>query len=489
MNPSHFSLPRSCSSSVGQYRWVLLWLSIGCVTAILLLANALRDYVFVSRLLATQQVRHQMTQIAAQIEQQVRRSAPTPDTLQSALGSSSFGAESINLRDQAGALLEHLGVRFPAPSFSLQEEHNAFSRREPLFRTLSTPNGDLVVEVFPLHPADRSVAPASGSVSAGPARPLLLEIALPLKEADTSVLAPIRRNLVINLAAALSLLATVLLTGIGLRSYARGRRLEEQMEIARQVQCKLLPSPALQLSRVQIATEYKPSEQLGGDFYDAFSNETTGTAVVMGDVSGKGIPAALLMGVIHGAVRTAMWQSAAAAHEEESQKLNRLLCEHASGNQYASMFWCVYDEPLNSLRYVNAGHCPPFLISNRGGTLVKTRLDKGGPVLGLLLDATYEAATVGISSGDMLVMYSDGLVEATNAHGEEYGDDRLTGLLHRHANETPAELRERIISSLASFAPASKTQDDLTFAIIRFGTEAPQVHHQPAVWHNTFAAA
>jgi YVTN family beta-propeller protein len=62
-----------------------------------------------------------------------------------------------------------------------------------------------------------------------------------------------------------------------------------------------------------------------------------------------------------------MWQSAAAAHEEESQKLNRLLCEHASGNQFASMFWCVYDEPLNSLRYVNAGHCPPFLISNRGG--------------------------------------------------------------------------------------------------------------------------
>ncbi len=98
MNPSHFALPRASSSSVGQYRWVLLWLSIGCVTAILLLANAVRDYVFVSRLLANQQVRHQMTQIAAQIEQ-IRRSAPTSDTLQSALGSSSFGAESINLRD------------------------------------------------------------------------------------------------------------------------------------------------------------------------------------------------------------------------------------------------------------------------------------------------------------------------------------------------------------------------------------------------------
>jgi sigma-B regulation protein RsbU (phosphoserine phosphatase) len=281
------------------------------------------------------------------------------------------------------------------------------------------------------------------------------------------------------LAAALSLLATALLAAAGLRSYVRGRRLEEQIEIARQVQSRLLPNPTLQLPGFQISTEYKPSEQVGGDFYDVFPSETNGFAVLIGDVSGKGIPAALLMGVIHGAVRTALWQSAVAGHEQESRRLNRLLCEHASGNQFASMFWCVYNQPLRSLRYVNAGHCPPFLISKRDGKLVTTRLDKGGPVLGLFPHAPYEAATVEVSSDDLLMMYSDGLVEATNRRGEEYGDDRLAELLHRYADETPAQLRESVKTSLASFASASEAQDDLTFAIIRFGTETIQIRQEP----------
>jgi Stage II sporulation protein E (SpoIIE) len=465
------SLRAKSSRPNGRYRWVIVWLSISCATAILLLANAVRDYMFVSRLLSTQQVRHQMAQVAAQVEQQLRRSVSTEDALQNIFGSSPPGAASINLRDTDGTLLDHLGAGFPASSFSLEEEHDAFSRRQPLFRTITTQTGDLVVEVFPLHPARRPITASAGSLAAEPPRPLLLEIAQPAKDADASVLAPIRRNLVINLAAALSLLATVVLAGLGLRSYVRGRRLEEQMEIARQVQSRLLPSYALQLPGVQIATEYKPSEQVGGDFYDAFSDGQNGTAVVIGDVSGKGIPAALLMGVIHGAIRTAFWQSSAGAHQEESQRLNRLLCEHAERNQFASIFWCVYDEPLNSVRYVNAGHCPPLLISRREGRLLMTRLENGGPVLGLLPDARYETTAIQVSPGDLLVMFSDGLVEATNDKGEEYGDDRLVTLLRSHSDETPAQLRESIIGSLSSFASAGQPHDDLTFAIIRFGTK------------------
>jgi serine phosphatase RsbU (regulator of sigma subunit) len=434
---------------------------------------------FVSRLLAVQQVRHQMTQIAAQVGQHLRRNELTSDSLQSALAEVPIGEASINLRNAEGTLLEHLGGSFPVSSFSPEEEHSAFSRREQLFRTLSTRTGDLVVEAFPLHAARGAISAFPGSAPTDP-RPLSLEIALPLKDADTSVLTPIRRNLIINLTAALSLLATALLAATGLRLYVRGRRLEEQIEIARQVQSRLLPNPTLQLPNVQISTEYKPSEEVGGDFYDVFPSETNGFSVLIGDVSGKGIPAALLMGVIHGAVRTALWQSAAAGHEQESRRLNRLLCEHASGNQFASMFWCVYDEPLRSLRYVNAGHCPPFLISKRDGKLVTTRLDEGGPVLGLFPDALYEAATVEVSSGDLLMMYSDGLVEATNREGEEYGDDGLTELLHRHADETPAQLRESIKSSFASFTSQTKAQDDLTFAVIRFGTEIMQIQHEPA---------
>lgn len=297
---------------------------------------------------------------------------------------------------------------------------------------------------------------------------MILEIALPLKDADSAVLQSIRRNLFINLAAALSLLATALLTAFGLRAYVKGQRLEEQIEIARQVQVRLLPHASLELPGVQIAMEYKPSEQIGGDFYDAFVTDTNGIAVLIGDVSGKGIPAALLMGVIHGAVRSAAWQTSAASHEAESRKLNRLLCEHSSGNRFASMFWCVYDQPLHSLRYINAGHCPPFLISRRDGTLTTSRLDRGGPVLGLLPQAQYEATTVAIAPGDLLVMYSDGLVEATNTAGQEFGDERVLEILHRHFDQTPFQIRDALMSSLTAFASIAVPHDDLTFAVIRF---------------------
>ena len=461
----------SDSRSAGLYRWVLVWLGMGCAIGFVLLGSTIRDYRFVSRLLATQQVRHQMTQTAALVEQHLRRNDLTADTLQAALAGTQRGDAAIELRTTEGELLQHLGTAFPASAFTLDEIHDSLAKRESLYRTVSSAGTDLVVEVFPMRGMRRPDAAVQGQPRAG-SGPMLLEIALPLKDADAAVLKPLRTNLMINLAAAISLLTTVLLAGLGLRSYARGQRLEEQVEIARQVQSRLLPHATVQMPGIEIATEYKPAEVVGGDFYDVFANDADRTSVVIGDVSGKGIPSALLMGVIHGAVRTAQWQSAAISHEEESQKLNRLLCDRASGNTFASMFWCVYDAPMQSLRYVNAGHCPPVLIGQRNGKIVTNRLDKGGPVLGLLPYAQYEAATVEISDGDLLVMYSDGLVEAANDAEEEYGDARLLSLLQTHLEETPAQLRQSILNSLAAFASLDVVQDDLTFAIVRFGPNA-----------------
>ena len=461
----------SDSRSAGLYRWVLAWLSMSCAIGFGLLGSTIRDYRFVSQLLATQQVRHQMTLTAAQIEQNLRRNDLANDTLEAVLAGTQRGDESIELRSADGVLLQHLGTAFPTSAFTIDEVHDSLAKREPLYRIVSSPAGKLVIEVFPMRRMRRPDVAVQGPLRAE-SRPVLLEIALPLKDADASVLKPLRQHLTINLAAAISLLATVLLAGVGLRSYARGQRLEEQVEIARQVQSRLLPHSTVQMPGIEIATEYKPAEVVGGDFYDVFTNAADRTSVVLGDVSGKGIPSALLMGVIHGAVRTAPWQNSAASHEEESQKLNRLLCDRASGNNFASMFWCVYDEPLRTLRYVNAGHCPPVLIGKREGRLLTTRLDKGGPVLGLLPYVTYEATTVEISDGDLLVMYSDGLVEAANDAHQEYGDERLIALLHKHVEETPAKLRENILTSLGSFASADVVQDDLTFAIVRFGPDA-----------------
>lgn len=459
--------------SADRYRWVTGGLAVGCVIALLLLANAVRDYRFVARLLATQQVRRQMTQITAQVEQQFRRNDVSLQPLQSALGSSLREEESVALRDSDGVLLEHVGNSLVPSPFTSEEQHRAFARREPLYRVITMPNGDFVTEAFAMHSirrplTERQPAPPTAGGKAAEPHLLTLEVALPLRSADASVLAPIRRNLAINLAAALSLLATVTLAGFGLQSYVKGRRLEEQMEIARQVQSKLLPDPLVQLPGVDIATAYRPSEEVGGDFYDVFANEENGFAAVIGDVSGKGLPAALLMGVIHGAVRTAGWRETKMTHEEESGRLNRLLYERASGNRFASVFWCVYESHLHLLRYVNAGHCPPFLVSRDDGALTTKRLEEGGPVLGLLPEATYESSTVRIAPGDLLVMYSDGLVEANSAGGEEYGEARLERLLRSHFNETPGEIREILMGSWQAFSPTGHTQDDLTFTIIRF---------------------
>jgi sigma-B regulation protein RsbU (phosphoserine phosphatase) len=155
--------------------------------------------------------------------------------------------------------------------------------------------------------------------------------------------------------------------------------------------------------------------------------------MVMGDVSGKGVPAALLMGVIHGAVRSSLWSESSLLHESESQELNCLLCESASRERFASMFSCYHDPTACSLSYVNAGHCPPLLVRRNGGEVEISSLQVGGPVLGILPEAGYEQAKVEVSAGDTLVMYSDGLVEAANSRVEEYGEGRFApGARHCH---------------------------------------------------------
>jgi len=268
---------------------------------------------------------------------------------------------------------------------------------------------------------------------------------------------------------------TVVITGLGFRSYAQGKHLEEQLEIARQVQSELLPPLTDKYVGVQLSTEYTPAEQVGGDFYDVFCLKNNGTALVMGDVSGKGVPAALLMGVIHGAVRSSLWSESPAQHETESRRLNRLLCERASGERYASMFWCYHDPNTHCLSYVNAGHCPPLLTKKNGSKVEISRLDKGGPVLGVLPDARYEQAKLQVSPGDLLVMYSDGLVEATNSRGEEYGEARLRELLAAVNEKNAEDIRRAILASLAAFSATAELQDDLTIVVARFVSDGPAV--------------
>ena len=193
-------------------------------------------------------------------------------------------------------------------SFSSDEESARFRNREHLYRVVPASGGEAVVEAFPVYSSGLVALPSPtppGSAPSIPRRSLVVvEVAAPLAVRDASVVWPIRRNLLINCSGALALLATVVIAGLGFRSYARGRRLELQVEIARQVQSELLPSQTEAFEPLRLATVYRPAEQVSGDFYDVFRAGEGRIAIVMGDVSGKGVPAALVMGVIHGAVRS-----------------------------------------------------------------------------------------------------------------------------------------------------------------------------------------
>jgi serine phosphatase RsbU (regulator of sigma subunit) len=456
-------------------RWVIASLIAAAVLALLLLANSIQNYVSVSRLLTVRQVREVLSQYVVALEQELRRSpapgASLPETLAEAAGSGPDRPLWIEVRRPDGSVLARLGSA-GAPSFSSEEESAHFRNREALYKVVSVPGGEAVAEVFPLYAAGLaapSPPPASGTTPSAPRRSLVaVEVAAPLAVRDASVIWPIRRNLVINCSGALALLAAAAAAARGFRAYARGRRLELQMEIARQVQSELLPPATAAWESMRLATVYRPAEEVGGDFYDVFRAPDGRIAIVMGDVSGKGVPAALVMAVIHGAARASAWPESTAAHERESAQLNRLLCEKAAGARYASMFWCYYQPATRQLCYVNAGHCPGLLVGERDHAVSIARLDVGGPVLGLLGDARYDQARCEVRPGDLLVLYSDGLIEAASADGEEYGEGRLRACLAAASAGSPEDVRDAILASAATFVGTASPQDDVTLVVAKF---------------------
>ncbi len=456
----------SPAASSHIYRWVRIWLWVGGVLSLLLVVNSARDYLFVSHLIAVQQTRHEVNQRVYAFERDLRTNPQVSSRaalLTQELESLPDRAAWIVIRDNDGHVLEQAGTPERAPFTAAQEEEH-FRTHEPLFSSFKTSRGPVVDEMFLVFPGPPRTPPAGAGVPGrGRRESLAIEIAMPVRSADAASLWPIRRNLLINIASAVALLLTVFLTWRGFRSYVRGKRLEQQVEIAREVQANLLPRDLRHVGGVELAVRYQPADEVAGDIYDVFETPR-GVALVIGDVSGKGIPAALLMGVMHGAVRSSDWTSSAADHERETATLNRLLCERAAGAQFASMFWCVRDA-AGILHYVNAGHLAPLLF-HAGGD--HECLATGGPVLGVLPAASYTQGRAAVQSGDLMVLYSDGLVEATNAAGDEFGERRLTDLLSQNLSREPEQILDAVVREVQAFLGGLACHDDLTCVIAKF---------------------
>lgn len=318
--------------------------------------------------------------------------------------------------------------------------------------------GRVLVTAYPL-----VLRSTGGSVPA----PATSEIAIYLSGISVSFRG-LRQNAVVGCAAALALLAAVLIIGLRFPAYLRGKQYEEELELARRVQSDLLPSRTVLSGGVDLAAKCIPARHVGGDLYDVFEAGQDRVALVLGDVSGKGMPAALLMALIHGAIRSNDWISSPENHEESTARLNHLLFEKSGQERFASLFWCYYDARKSVLHYINAGHLPPLLVRQSGpGSFEVHRLEEGGMVLGVRADARYHQHEVAVEAGDLLVIFSDGIPEAANAKDEEFGEHRLIAAVEENWDSPSGKIRDAILAGVRAFLRRQSPQDDRTLMVVR----------------------
>ncbi len=334
---------------------------------------------------------------------------------------------------------------------------------------VDTPEGRAFVTMLPfriprpLHPFERGIRPPDPpnhlpGVRRVPA--YVIELAIPLT-AVSGAFDGLRHNLIVGIVASLALLLAVAVIGLRTPQYLRGKHLESELQLAKRVQSDLQPKPYSVSPHIEFAASAIAADHVGGDFYDIFETSSGQIAIMLGDVSGKGMPAALLVSVLQGAIRS----STASQHELACEQINRMLCERTACERFATLFWGVFDPVTGTLRYVNAGHAAPMLV-RRGANQIE-RLDEGGPVLGLLPAARYSAKSVEIQTSDTLILYSDGVNEATNGNEEEFGEDRIQQVVTGAATATPAELCEQMTNRVAVFTGGGALADDRTLLVVR----------------------
>ena len=233
-----------------------------------------------------------------------------------------------------------------------------------------------------------------------------------------------------------------------------------ELDEARRIQRKLLPSTMPAVEGCEIAASWQPAAGVGGDCYDAIQFGPSRFGLSIADVVGKGIPAALLMSNLQASLRA--FATASAQPAEICHQVNRILCGHIAEGRFISFFYCVSDVDEGTLTYANAGHYPPILVRADGSV---ERLAAGGAVLGVFPDGAYEQAQVTFQTGDRLVLYTDGITEAFNAAEEEFGEPRLVDLVVANRACSAPSLQARLASAVADFS-SGRFQDDATLIVM-----------------------
>ena len=241
------------------------------------------------------------------------------------------------------------------------------------------------------------------------------------------------------------------------------QRLEHELMIARDIQKGLLPSVLPQVTGIDIAATNISSLQVGGDYYDVIPMSDERFLIAIGDVSGKGSPAALLMANLQATIRALVPLDLTLS--ELTGRVNDLMCQNTGGNKFVTFFWGILDSVARTLTYVNAGHNYPYLFHANGKI---TRLDHGGMILGIMETLTpYEEGTVPLLPGDTLVLFTDGVSEAMSRDSEEFGEERLEQTFRENGNAGAAEIIEAVHRRIQEFTAGTSQSDDITMMVIK----------------------
>jgi sigma-B regulation protein RsbU (phosphoserine phosphatase) len=238
--------------------------------------------------------------------------------------------------------------------------------------------------------------------------------------------------------------------------------MQQELRVAHDIQIRLLPAEAPSIPGYEITGATLPASNVGGDYYDFIPCGRTQMAICLGDVSGKGIPAAVLMACVQATIRAqTLLEATASACLERS---NQLLHRSTDAGRFVTLFYGILDPDGHRFRYSNAGHNPPILLSSGRGPRLLTA---GGPVLGVLPDFRFEEAEVSLDPGDLIVIFSDGFTEAMNLTLEEFGEERLLATLEKNRQRPVKEMVDAMFAAIRQHAGGASQHDDMTIVILR----------------------
>jgi serine phosphatase RsbU (regulator of sigma subunit) len=260
----------------------------------------------------------------------------------------------------------------------------------------------------------------------------------------------------------LLVLSLVLVNLLMLLEVAERLSLKGELEVAREIQLALLPRGTYATGDIEVSGFTKPANTVGGDFYDVLPQADGRLVLTLGDVAGKGSPAALLMALLLAALRTLVEERMEPA--ALVARLNIQICRHSPASRFITLVYALYEPATGRLSYVNAGQNPP-LVRRRDGRF--DRLHGTGIALGLFEHSEYTAAETTLEPGDLLVFYSDGITEAEDPSGQPLEESGLELVLERHADKPPSAIASEVLAAVHTHAHRARFADDLTILAVK----------------------